>query len=260
MAAKRFTDSSKWRNEWFRTLPQKAKLTWSYLCDECDFSGIWKADFGLASFQLDFKIEAADLKSWFGSKIHFFETDLFLIVPFFEFQYGQSKDTWTAKIKARERLEALGFEIINNKVQIPQSPTVDDPGGSVLIVGVGKGVGKVDIGESEGSERTVAEFFVDYWNSQIWPLPKVSKLTADRRAKIRARLSEAPIEEWELTIHRIHQSDFLLGKRSSWKADFDWLISNESIRIKINEGKYDNNHPQGPAPFDPMTAPLRGVS
>jgi hypothetical protein len=51
MASKRFTDSKKWRNEWFRTLKTEAKLAWIYICDECEFHGVIKMDYGLASFK-----------------------------------------------------------------------------------------------------------------------------------------------------------------------------------------------------------------
>lgn len=135
MGNKRFTDKSKWRNEWFRTLPMKAKLAWTYLCDECDYCGVWKADYGLASFQLDFTLTKQNLQDWFGNKVHMFNGDLVLLTGFYEFQYSESKDTWTAKVKARERLESFGFSVKNNKIIIPQSSTVGDSTPSVLIEG-----------------------------------------------------------------------------------------------------------------------------
>lgn len=162
--AKRFTDTGKWRNEWFRTLPIKAKLVWTYLCDECDFSGVWKADWGLASFQLDFKITPEDLSNWFAEKIHFIGVDRLLIIQFFEFQYGDSKDSWSAKIKATSRLEGLGFIISDNKVKLNHSdPTVTHSGTTVLSVGVGKGIGKgIKGGLGEKDELLLEEIYSLY--------------------------------------------------------------------------------------------------
>lgn len=128
--ARRFTDSKKWRNEWFRTLGAQAKLTWVYLCDECDKAGVIQIDYGLASFQLGFKITEKVLSDWFGAKIYFFDGDRILIRQFFEFQYGTSKDTWSAKIEARKQLEALGFHIVDGKVIMPseeENQTTIDP-------------------------------------------------------------------------------------------------------------------------------------
>jgi hypothetical protein len=147
VAAKRFTDITKWRNGWFRGLSDRAKLVWIYLCDECDFTGIWKADYELASFQLNFKVTKQHLVDWYGDKLHFFGVDNVLILKFFEFQYGESKDTWTAKSKAKQRLESLGFTIANNSIVKPQTDdsttTVVDSPKNVLSVGVGviEGVG-----------------------------------------------------------------------------------------------------------------------
>lgn len=39
---------------------------------------------------------------------------------------------------------------------------------------------------------------------------------------------------------RVSQSDFLTGKKTHWKASFDWLIE-ESNFIKVMEGNYSNN-------------------
>lgn len=112
--SKRFTDANKWRKEWFRTLPIKAKLAWIYLCDECESHGVIKIDYGLASFQLGFPISSTLLAEWFDHKIHFLNNEQILIVGFFEFQYGASKNTWSAKVRAREKLENLGFSFDND--------------------------------------------------------------------------------------------------------------------------------------------------
>lgn len=141
--AKRFTDSLKWRNPWFRQLPDRAKLCWVYLCDECDHCGVWKVDFELASFQLNFRISGKSLNAWFGRKIHFFDADKILIVQFYEFQYSGVKDSWSAKSSAREKLLSLGFQIENNKV-IGQasnhlgamSPHLSTHGNTTLIIDI----------------------------------------------------------------------------------------------------------------------------
>ncbi len=126
--SKRFTDAAKWRKKWFRTLPIQAKLVWIYLCDECDFAGVIKPDYELASFQVGFDFDEKNLIEWFGEKIYFIDDESLILLPFFEFQYGQSKDSWSAKIKAKIALKKLGFDVIENKVLpsssvvVPQSP------------------------------------------------------------------------------------------------------------------------------------------
>lgn len=94
---------------------------WLYMCDECDIAGIWKPDYELTSYILDFNVTAKDLQDWYGNKIFLFE-DKVLIVQFFQFQYETVKDSWSAKRKAQQILESYGFVIKNNKLDdsIPQ--------------------------------------------------------------------------------------------------------------------------------------------
>ena len=147
--AKRFTDTNKWRNEWFRTLPLKAKLSWIYICDECESHGLMKMDYGLATFQLGFTITKEIITDWFKDKIYHLDDEKFIIVQFFEFQYGTSKDTWSAKIEARKKLELLGFTIQNNKLLINKEndnttvpPQWDESDTTPLIRVRGRGRGR----------------------------------------------------------------------------------------------------------------------
>lgn len=50
--AKRFTETTKWSDKWFRTLPAGSKLVFLYLCDNCDGAGFYEIDFGMMAFQI----------------------------------------------------------------------------------------------------------------------------------------------------------------------------------------------------------------
>lgn len=163
--AKRFTDTTKWRNEWFRTLPDKAKLSWIYLCDECDKSGIIRVDWGLASFQLGFKVTPDLFQIWFNDKVHFISEERILVVQFFEFQYATSKDTWSVKIEAKKILETLGFSIVNNKIQLENKnqtttvpPQCGDSGGTTLI----RVRGRVSINNNKEDDKIFENFWAAY--------------------------------------------------------------------------------------------------
>jgi hypothetical protein len=39
---RRFTETDKWQDEWFLSLPFEAKLLFLYLCDNCDCAGFWE--------------------------------------------------------------------------------------------------------------------------------------------------------------------------------------------------------------------------
>lgn len=42
--SKRFTESDKWDDVWFRQLPPGAKLTFLFMCDRCDMAGFYELD------------------------------------------------------------------------------------------------------------------------------------------------------------------------------------------------------------------------
>jgi len=89
---------------------------------------------------------------------------------------------------------------------------------------------------------------IELWNSLCGNcLPKVQKLTDDRREKIRLRLNELTGEPKEYIdkvtelFSRVNASDFLRGdSNSGWTATFDWLFSNSKNWVKVMEGNYDN--------------------
>ena len=89
-------------------------------------AGIWKLDFEMASFQLGFDLSKEKLMIWFSSEKLYFWDDRLVIIPFFGFQYGTSKDSWSAKKKAREILEGYGFTIENNRLLIPVNHRVPE--------------------------------------------------------------------------------------------------------------------------------------
>lgn len=88
--AKRFTDTEIFRDPWFRRLSLKHKCLWLFLCDECDFAGVWKVDYDLASYVIGDNITAADLEFINNDKerARVVNDKLVLIVDFVDFQYG----------------------------------------------------------------------------------------------------------------------------------------------------------------------------
>ena len=59
--AKRFIDTNRWRDKWFRSLKAGEKLVYLYLVDNCDIAGFIQYDLEEMEFYL--KVDEAKLKS-----------------------------------------------------------------------------------------------------------------------------------------------------------------------------------------------------
>lgn len=81
------------------------------------------------------------------------------------------------------------------------------------------------------------------WN--LFPeLPKIARITDNRRSAARTRLKDPFFREhWKSGMEAIPERPFLLGQNDrGWKADIDWFLTPEAI-TKIVEGKYQSNQP-----------------
>ena len=99
---------------------------------------------------------------------------------------------------------------------------------------------------SDKSKAIPYQKIVDLYHSMLPSLPACRKLTAKRKAQIRARWLSGDIDGmdgWESYFKAVSRSDFLMGKtqptngRKAFMADLEW-ITNESNFTKIWEGKY----------------------
>jgi hypothetical protein len=91
------------------------------------------------------------------------------------------------------------------------------------------------------SDRQELDRAVGAWNdlASRCGLSQVSKLTDQRKAKLRARLRDSGgVETFCAAVEKIASSPFLRGEKKDWKADFDWLLQEKSF-TKLREGAYD---------------------
>jgi hypothetical protein len=63
---KRFTETKKWSDPWFRKLEPRMKCLWCYLLDTCDNAGIISIDWDLASFVIGETVTPDDLAAFDG--------------------------------------------------------------------------------------------------------------------------------------------------------------------------------------------------
>lgn len=92
---KRFTDTEKWKDKWFRKLKPIYKVCWDFLTENCDVAGFWKKDYELMEFMVGEKIEESELLEALNEGKERVRNcgDYLNIVDFVDFQYGQLSPT-----------------------------------------------------------------------------------------------------------------------------------------------------------------------
>lgn len=102
--------------------------------------------------------------------------------------------------------------------------------------------------QQTGEVLSPAEILVLHWNTltdakgQLLPLPKVEKISDERKDKIRSRLKKIKLDDLTRAMDKIRDYPFLLGAgEKGWLVDFDWVIANDTNYLKILEGKYRNS-------------------
>ncbi|MBU1023486.1 hypothetical protein KKB99_04270 [bacterium] len=88
---------------------------------------------------------------------------------------------------------------------------------------------------------------LDLYHAILAELPQVGNFTERRRAMLSARWNEKAksgrglysntLEFWEAFLKYISQSDFLMGRKTEWRANFEWIITKRNF-YKIIEGNY----------------------
>lgn len=92
---KRFTDTEKWRDPWYRELPPRLKCLWQFFCDTCDHAGVFQIDWKLASFEIGERVTVKDLEV-FGDRLQLLPSGRYLIRKYVKFQSGSLSESCPA--------------------------------------------------------------------------------------------------------------------------------------------------------------------
>ena len=91
------------------------------------------------------------------------------------------------------------------------------------------------------------QWVVDYYHEKCPKLPRVKRVTNNRKKAVNARLRELGEDDLKKVFDIAGSSSFLNGNNDRrWTASFDWLV-NPNNCVKVLEGKYDSlGGPGGP--------------
>lgn len=90
--SKRFSESSRWDDTWYRNLKPHLKNFWDFLCMRPDAAGVWKPDWEDIKFRIGAKIDsqiALDALNEGKLRINVLSNGYWQILGWVEFQFGE---------------------------------------------------------------------------------------------------------------------------------------------------------------------------
>jgi hypothetical protein len=184
---KRFTETLKWDDPWFRALSPDAKLLWFWLVDKCDNAGIITPDFALCEFQTGIK-RAFEKMDEIKSRVAEIADGKFIVCKFIEFQHGKLSRDCKAHNPAFQSLQKHGMIDENGEIKGYPYPIervsigYPYPTGKGKGKEIGKGTSKEEVQE-EDLPFDSADFatFWQNWNQHLIEKKKPLKPTARKQ-------------------------------------------------------------------------------
>lgn len=107
---KRFTETDKWRDSWFRKLKPMSKLAFLFIVDNCDSAGVWDPDYDLANFHVGEPVNWPEVLADLGERVETLKNGKWHLVRFVDFQYGQLVQECRPHAKILSLLQFHGIE------------------------------------------------------------------------------------------------------------------------------------------------------
>jgi len=101
---KRFTDTDKWRDPWFRKLSSGVKLAFLFIVDNCDNAGVWDADMELADFSIGMEIPWQKVRDALGDRMEVLKSGKWHLKKFVNFQFGKKSTKLKGYPKSIQRV------------------------------------------------------------------------------------------------------------------------------------------------------------
>jgi hypothetical protein len=110
--SKRFTETEKWRDPWFRKLAPEHKLLWLYVLDNCDNAGVWDPDLELVAILAGCDSQrVSEGLAYLSGRVSLLPCGKWHVNKFVEFQYGKLSEDCKPHIAVMKTLQKHGLPI-----------------------------------------------------------------------------------------------------------------------------------------------------
>ena len=144
--AKRFTDSGKFRDNWYRKLTPKQKCLWEFLISECSLAGIIEIDLDSLSFHIGEEITIEDFEP-LNDRIYTLPDNKVFIPKFITFQQKELNEHNPAHKNIIEILSKYDIDLSLNLENLERgfkgaSKGLHSPIGNSKVMVIGNIIGK----------------------------------------------------------------------------------------------------------------------
>jgi hypothetical protein len=249
--AKRFTDTEKWKDEWFLELEPTLKMLWIYILDTCDHAGVWKSNFKLASYSIGAILDKQSAKKAFGSRIKELTPDKWHVTKFISYQYkGLLNPVNKAHKGVINSLILNGIDLspfVDPLKPLPSQDTLDQRG-----LGIGVGLGSSNSSSSSFKKGTeslgpvrldqIIQLFNDTLAVKVGRIKYCYGLSAQQSEEFLITVGFEQfthLKTWEEIFKTVSESPFLNGtaKNSSWTVTLNWLVVHGNA-LKVLNGSF----------------------
>ena len=134
---RRWTETTKWQDRWFRRLVPTSKLFYLYLLDECDEAGVWEIDFDLFAVMSGISISPESLIEDLGNRIQVLEGEQILVRKFLPYQQPKGLQAHVPlHQKIQRRLDVHGLVYDEGRVSLVGDTLEDTMEGGEVIPSV----------------------------------------------------------------------------------------------------------------------------
>ena len=262
--SKRFSDTEKWKDQFFQNMGGKLQLFFLYVLDNCDCAGVWKVNFRLFKYNTGFDVTRHEVETLMQGRIVFITDEIAFLPKFIKFQYGKTLHPGKSKIhlgviKALEfsnidinSLEGVsidfekGSERVSKGLANPTSVGVGVDSG----VGVEEGVGVGQRGHHVKSNVVDPSSIIQLFNKQLAGIGKIKPCpdffispSALEDFKIMIGFPEfQKIEKWKDYFEVVASNNYLTSRGM---ATIPWLLKSENA-FKVLSGQFQNHDKNEP--------------
>lgn len=244
----RFTQTDKWKDDWYLSLSNDNRIVWQYLLDNCSIAGRFKKELFLLNSLCSTKYSAEDLKSIFEEKL-IDMGDYFFIPNYLKHQYPSGLTSNKPLIVSvrkelekykllKETIKHLGNDFLIITEPLDNGSKTIKVRDKVMVTGNGKGNGIKK--EWDEKVNTIFAFYCRTLKKTI-----TYELTPFRKEKIIARLKDAPLPgiEWApdrftqclIAICQMSLSEYHQGANENGKRYVDLVKNCFKSRERVSE-------------------------